>query len=106
MTITCGHMISSFYTADEDYNTTIVIIDVHPNDTLIAVTVPVINDDIAEGVELFTVAMASMSEFLLTDNSVAIVQIIDSNGGKKLHLLKLCMLHFSLCFRRRFEGWV
>ena len=54
--------------------------DIRPNDTLITVNVPIINDGIAEGVEIFTVAMSPMSEFLLVEVPVAIVQIIDGDG--------------------------
>ena len=59
-----------------------MFIDVRPNDTFITVTVPIINDAISEGVEMFTVAISSMSEFLLTENSIAIIQIIDEGDGK------------------------
>ena len=71
---------SFFPTEDEDFNKTVKIVEIRPNDTLITVTVPIVNDAIDEGVEIFSVATSSMSEFLLIENPVAIVQIIDSNG--------------------------
>ncbi|CAI8025017.1 hypothetical protein GBAR_LOCUS14485, partial [Geodia barretti] len=41
---------------DEDFNKTVKIVEIRPNDTLITVTVPIVNDAIDEGVEIFSVA--------------------------------------------------
>lgn len=38
------------------------------------------NDALTESVEVFTVAMFSLSEFVLVENNIAIVQIVDEDG--------------------------
>ena len=38
------------------------------------------NDALTEDVEVFSVAMSSASEFVLVENNIAIVQIIDEDG--------------------------
>jgi hypothetical protein len=72
--------------AGEDFNKTVTIVEIRPNDTLITVTIPIVNDAIDEGVEIFSVATSSMSEFLLIENPVAIVQIIDRNDEADLRV--------------------
>ena len=78
--------------------------EIRPNDTLITVTIPIVNDAIDEGVEIFSVATSSMSEFLLIENPVAIVQIIDRNGKIYVRHEETDLLTISSHRRGRFES--
>lgn len=64
----------------EDFATTILTVDIHPNVTLISATIPILDDVMTEGVEVFSVVMTSSSEFVLLENHIALVQIVDEDG--------------------------
>ena len=81
MSSTCELIL--FPTVNEDYNATVVVVNIQPDDTVITITIPILNDVIAEGVEMFHVIMAPFSEFVLVEeDSIAIVQILDHDDGR------------------------
>ena len=64
--------------------------DIHPNDTLISATIPILDDVMPEGVEIFRVVMSSLSEFVLVENPTAIVHILDEDG---MYVYIYCTVH-------------
>ena len=69
-----------YYVAGEDFSVTTLTVDIHPNDTMINATIPILDDAIPEDVEVFHVLMSSSSEFVLVERPIAIVHILDEDG--------------------------
>ena len=66
-----------------DYNDTVLELTLDPNDTLISVTIPIVDDTEVEGLEVFSVVMAFLAEWVFAERDVALVQIVDEDGKER-----------------------
>ena len=65
----------NFMAAGEDYIETMLTLDIFPNATQLSARIPILNDVLLEGLELFSVELNSSSDFVFIERSVAIVQV-------------------------------
>ena len=55
---------------------------------------PILDDAIAEDVEIFNVLIGSFSQFVVVENGLALVQIVDEDGNLySMQLYKRCRLY-------------
>ena len=58
---------------------------------------PILDDAIAEDVEIFNVLIGSFSQFVVVENLLALVQIVDEDGNHySMHLYKICRLYIEI----------
>ena len=73
--------------------------EIHPNDTLLTATVRILDDAIAEDVEISNVLIGSFSQFVVVENRLALVQIVDEDGNLySMQLYKRYRLYIEILF--------
>lgn len=71
------------HSAGVDYNETVLELTLAPNDTHFTATIPIVDDTDVEGLEVFSVVMTFLAEWVFAERDVALVQIMDEDGKER-----------------------